>query len=242
MNASMTGNSHVLESLPAYALGSLDGDEARWVSEHLTGCHICRTELHALQDVSSQLAFAAPDAFPSADLRRRFIERIEEIKSTRPQRETFRAPRRLLPLGGLIGALVLFALLASNLFLWQRLNHLEVLSGPLGMRAITLRNTEAAPTASGVVIISADGQEGVLVVDELPMLDADHEYQVWLENGDTTSGAVFPVDETGYRGLRIEAPQSLLLYSSVRVTIEPAGGSESPTGDTVLDGSLFNAK
>ena len=237
----MTDNPHVLESLSAYALSSLDEDEARQVSEHLTGCHMCRTELHAFQSVASQVALAAPEAIPSENLRRRFVERIGEIKSTRRQREEFRAPRRLIPIGGLIGALLIFVLLASNLLLWQRLNNLEVLSGPLGMRAITLQNTEAAPSASGFVVISSDGLEGALVVDELPPLEANYEYQLWLEkNGSITSGAVFPVDETGYRGLRIEAPQSLLSYSSVRITIEPVGGSGSPTGDTVLNGSLFN--
>ena len=236
----MTGNSHILESLPAYVLGSLDESEARLVAEHLAGCHLCRTELHAFQDTADQLALAAPPALPSEDLKRRFVERMEEIKSSRPNRENVRSSRRLVPIGGLIAALLIFALLTSNLILWQRFNNLEVLAGPLGMRAITLQNTEAAPAASGFVIISSDGLEGVLVVDELPMLDADHEYQLWLEDGDTTSGAVFLVDESGYRGLRIEAQQSLLLYSSVRITVEPAGGSASPTGETVLDGSLFN--
>jgi hypothetical protein len=198
-------------------------------------------ELNAFQNVANQVALAAPEAIPSENLRRRFVDRIGEIKSTRRQREAVRAPRRLIPMGGLIGALLIFVLLASNLLLWQRLNNLEVLSGPLGMRAITLQNTESAPAASGFVIVSSDGLEGVLVVDELPTLEANYEYQLWLEkNGNITSGAVFPVDETGYRGLRIEAPQSLLSYSSVRITIEPVGGSDSPTGDTVLNGSLFN--
>ena len=232
---------HVLESLPAYALGSLDEAEARLVAEHLTGCHICRTELSAFQNVANQLAFAAPNAAPSQDLKRRFIERIQEIKSTLPKPESHRVSKRLIPIGGMVGMLLIFVLLVSSLVFWQRLNHLEVLAGPMGMRAITLQNTDAAPNASGFVVISADGQEGVLVVDELPPLDAQHEYQLWLvRNGSTTSGAVFPVDESGYRGMRIEAPQTLLLYSSVLVTIEPTGGSAEPTGTQVLVGSLFN--
>jgi len=116
-----------------------------------------------------------------------------------------------------------------------------VLAGPLGMRAIALQNTDAAPAASGFVIVSADGEDGVLVVDELPKLDAQREYQLWLvRNGSTTSGAVFSVDESGYRGMRIEAPQSLLTYSSVLVTIEPVGGSVEPYGEHILAGSLFN--
>ena len=237
----MSEDIHVLESLPAYALGSLDEAEERLVAAHLIGCHMCRAELNAYQGVANQLAFAAPDTFPSQDLKRRFIARIQEIKSTQPQPERVGSIRRFVPVGGMIGVFLILALVVSNLVLWQRLNHLEVLAGPLGMRAIALQNTDSAPDSSGFVIISADGQDGVLVVDELPPLDAQHEYQLWLvQNGNHTSGAVFPVDESGYRGMRIEAPQTLLNYSSVLVTIEPAGGSDNPTGHTVLDGSLFN--
>ena len=237
----MTDDVHVLESLPAFALGGLDATETRQVTEHLAGCHICRTELRAFQNAANQLAFAASDMLPSENLKSRLMERIQGIKSNGPSRERSWVPGRFIPVGGLIGLLLLLVLLASNLMLWQRLNHLEVLTGPLGMRAITLQNTEAAPNASGFVIISSDGENGVLVVDELPQMDEQYEYQLWLErSGSITSGAVFPVDESGYRGMRIGAPETLLLYSSVRVTIEPAGGSEKPTGDTVLDGSLFN--
>jgi anti-sigma-K factor RskA len=40
--------------------------------------------------------------------------------------------------------------------------------------------------------------------------------------------------------MRIEAPESLLTYAGVIVTVEPAGGSPEPTGEQVLTGSLFN--
>jgi anti-sigma-K factor RskA len=129
----------------------------------------------------------------------------------------------------------------SNLLLWQRLDNLEVLSGPLGMRAIALQNTGAAADASGFLVVSSDGQNGVLVVDDLPTLDPEHEYQLWLERGDeSTSGAVFSVGEDGYRGVRIAAAESLLTYSGARITIEPAGGSAVPAGEEVMGGSLFN--
>jgi len=237
----MIEDMHILELLPAYALGSLDKAEARLVAEHLAGCHLCRAELGAYQNVANQLALAAPDTIPSQNLKGRLIERIQDLKSARLQPERIKSARRFIPVGGMIGGLLILVLVVSNLALWQRLNHLEVLSGPLGMRAIVLQNTNSAPQASGFVIMSVDGQEGVLVVDELPTLDVQHEYQLWLvRNGNHTNGGVFPVDEHGYRGLRIEAPQTLLDYSAVRVTIEPAGGSNNPTGDTVLAGSLFN--
>lgn len=232
---------HVLASLPAYALGSLDAAEARLVADHLAGCLICRSELQAFQEVAGQIALTAPQAELSGDLKPRLMERIQSSGPGRSRTARWHFAGRLLPVGGAVGLALIVTLAVSNLLLWQRLDQLEVLAGPLGMRAIALQNTDAAPTASGFVVISADGQNGVLVVDELPVLGEESEYQLWLmHNGTNTSGAVFSVDESGYRGMRIESPQSLLVYSSVRVTIEPVGGSVEPNGEQVLAGSLFN--
>lgn len=242
----MTEEPHVLELLPAYALDSLEEAEKHNVDEHLTGCYLCRAELRAYQDVAEQIALLAPVTFPSVDLQSRLAERIQRLKPARASsayRHSTRPPlfRRLMPVGAIVGLVLIVGLALSNLVLWQRLNDLEVLAGPLGMRAVTLQNTHAAPQASAFVIISSDGENGVLVVDELPELESGREYQLWLVRGEeTVSGAVFSVDETGYRGLRIEAPDSLLNYSAVRVTIEPEGGSLQPKGAEVLNGSLFN--
>ena len=232
---------HVLESLPAYALGSLDASEAKMVAQHLAGCHICRSELQVFQEVAGQIALTAPQTELSGDLKPRLMERIHSLNQRQSRPERWRFTRQLIPIGAMVGLVLIATLAVSNLLLWNRLNQLEVLAGPLGMRAIALQNTDAAPTASGFVVIGADGDNGVLVVDELPALDSQREYQLWLvRNGSNTSGAVFSVDESGYRGMRIESPQSLLLYSSVLVTIEPVGGSVEPHGEQVLAGSLFN--
>lgn len=238
----MTNDTHVFELLPAYVLGSLDAEEARSVREHLTGCYLCRQELDAFQGVADELAWSVSGASPASDLSSRLMERIQSLQSERAAQTAARRPlKRLLPIGALSGLLLLVLLAVSNILLWQRLNNAEVLTGPMGMRAIALHNTAAAPAASGFVIMGADGRNGVLVVDKMPPLDASHEYQVWLERySSNTAGSTFSVDEHGYRGIRLEAPESLLSYSTLFVTIEPAGGSPNPTGAEVLSGSLFN--
>jgi anti-sigma-K factor RskA len=237
----MLADTHVIDSLPAYALGCLDEAEARMVSEHLAGCHLCRTELSAFEAIADGLALAVPEAVPPADLKQRLVERMRGLNPARPQPVRGSFLRRLLPLGGIVSLLLILALTFATVLLWQRINHLEVVTGPQGMRAIALQSSDLAPQASGFVIIGADGRNGVLVVDQMPPLEAGHEYQLWLvQDGQSTSGAVFAVDESGYRGVRIAAAESLLEYASVRVTIEPAGGSAAPTGEQVLGGSLFN--
>jgi anti-sigma factor RsiW len=148
----MTQTDHVLESLSAYALGSLDEDEARQVAEHVSGCHICRAELKVFQQIAGQLLLAVPDALPPAELKPRLMERIQRLSPKRAPSASRLFPRRLLPVGAVAGLLLIIALAVSNLLMWQRINNLEFLAGPLGMRAIALHNTDAAPGASGFVI------------------------------------------------------------------------------------------
>jgi len=237
----MADDGHVLELLPAYALDSLEQAEARRVADHLAGCTICRRELSAYQQASADLAFTAPEAVPSAELKARLMGRIQASSPVRSRAAGRRFPSRLIPLGGMIALILIVGLALSTLLLWYRLDRLEVLAGPRGMRAISLQNTNAAPEASGFVIIGADGLNGALVVDRLPPLDPGREYQLWLvRDGINTSAAVFSVDESGYRGVRIQAPETLFAYSAVRVTLEPSGGSPAATGLEVLGGPLFN--
>jgi anti-sigma-K factor RskA len=235
---------HVLDSLPAYAIGSLDGDEVRRVEEHLSSCWICRDESNSFQTVADELSFAAPPAVPSPDLKERLMQRVQAARPReRPPEQASKRPwlPRLLPVWGLASLCLLIGLAGSNLVLWQRLNQLQVGTTSLGMRAVPLSAPVTGSTATGFVLISADGEDGALIVDGLPPLEGDQEYQLWLiRDGQRTSGAVFSTDENNYGGMRIRAPRSLLDYSAVGITVEPKGGSQQPTGTQVLGGPLFN--
>ncbi|MGQ0602918.1 MAG: anti-sigma factor domain-containing protein [Anaerolineales bacterium] len=245
----MSDDAHVFDFLPAYALSCLDDAEAHQVGEHLTGCLICRTELRAFQTIADQLALLAPGVASPANLKPRLLERI---RTTRPTVQVESPParraampralmRRLLPAWGWISFVLILALSAANLLLWQRVNRLEIATAPGGMRAIPLNATDTAPSASGFVIVGVEGRSGALVVDQLPPLSPEWQYQLWLLRDDQkTSGAIFSTDESGYRGVRIEAPSSLFEYAAVDITIEPVGGSPQPTGAQVLSGPLFN--
>jgi anti-sigma-K factor RskA len=107
------------------------------------------------------------------------------------------------------------------------------------MRVVALAGTEAAPAATGTIVISGDGEYGTLVVDGLPPLDAARQYQLWLiEDGQRTSGGVFSVSSEGYGAMEIASPEPLSRYSAFGITVEPAGGSPGPTGDKVLGSAL----
>jgi anti-sigma-K factor RskA len=240
----MSDDAHVLDLLPAYAIGGLDADEARIVEEHLLSCWICRAESAVFQDVVGQLSLALPAAVPPPDLKDRLLQRVQTARPQQPipvARSARSWLERLLPVWGLASFALIILLAVFSLALWQRLNHLEFLTSPGGMRAVPLSSPDAASRATGFIVISADGDEGAIVVDGLPPLGESLQYQVWLiRDGQRTSGAVFSTDEKSYGGTRIKVSGSLLEYSAVGITIEPFGGSPQPTGEKVLGGALFN--
>jgi anti-sigma-K factor RskA len=194
--------------------------------------------------VAEQLSFAAPIAAPSPDLKERLMQRVRTAPAEqRAPVQTAKRPwlERLLPVWGLASLCLLIGLAGSNLVLWQRLSQLQIGTTSLGMRAVPLSAPVTGSTATGFVLISADGEDGALIVDGLPPLKEGQEYQLWLiRDGQRISGAVFSTDENNYGGTRIRAPRSLLDYSAVGITIEPEGGSPAPTGTQVLGGPLFN--
>ena len=62
-----------------YALGALEGDEAREFEEHLTaGCEACAAELRDFETVAGDLGLAALEAEPPASARARLLALISE--------------------------------------------------------------------------------------------------------------------------------------------------------------------
>ncbi|GAB4442304.1 MAG: anti-sigma factor [Anaerolineae bacterium] len=223
------------ENLPEYALGSLNDDLAVAVSEHVAGCAACRSELLLWQAVADQLALAAPPGDPPPALEQRLMRQIAPpIRAAAPKRSDWLAwLRRTSPLWAAAAMLLLAVLGVNNLNLRQQVLEHQQHTAP--MAAIPMYGASAEDPASGVVVVSADGEYGTLVVQHLPELPDHQVYQLWLiENGQRTNGGTFKVDEHGYTALEIESPQDLVLYDAFGVTVEPAGGSPGPTGPKVL--------
>jgi anti-sigma-K factor RskA len=71
----------------------------------------------------------------------------------------------------------------------------------------------------------------------LPELANDQTYQAWLIQPDgsrVSAGGFLPQEEESYTTQPIYSKQDLSTFVGVGVTIEPAGGSEQPTGPRIL--------
>lgn len=242
----MKPESHATDQIAAYALNILDAAEAAEVEAHLQNCASCRAELQAYEALVGELAGALPQVAPLPDLKDQLLQEINNPdESAVPTQRTsptakpqtswqshWRTWFQKRPLWQPVLAVVALLLLVNNFQLRQRLNEATT---PANFGTVTLASTEENASATGIIIISTNGEHGTLVVQNLPALPETETYQLWLiKDGQRTNGGVFNVDEDGYRAIWIQAPEPLDSYENFGITIEPAGGSPNPTGDKVL--------
>ena len=107
-------------------------------------------------------------------------------------------------------------------------------------RPVVLRSDKAESQARGILLLKPEEPNAVLIVQDLPPLQRDRAYQLWLAWGDRQrdDGGVFRVDEQGFGLIRITAPRPFTAYQRVGITEEPAGGSPGPTSPRVIGAPL----
>lgn len=242
----MEKESHLLDLVPAYALGCLDGEESRAVEAHMESCIECQSALLDYQELVGQMAYSVPQIDPPPGVKASLMAQVQSGQQTTPAtlphkswwERLWDAMPRLTPAWLGASLVVIGFLVVSNLFLWNQVRDLRA-AREQQMVVVALNGTGVAPESSGKIVISRDGQYGTLIVDQLPVLDESQQYQLWLiKDEQRTSGGVFSVSDHGYGSLEIWSPQPLGSYDSFGITIEPFGGSPGPTGDKVLGGDL----
>ena len=104
------------------------------------------------------------------------------------------------------------------------------------MHPVILRSGKVESQARGVLLFKPEESHAVLIVQDLPPLQPDRAYQLWLGWGDRQrdNGGVFRVDKQGFGLMRVTVPRPFTAYQRVGITEEPAGGSPGPTSARVI--------
>jgi anti-sigma-K factor RskA len=227
------------ENLPAYALGALDVDEAAALETHLQSCESCRTELEQYRAVSDSLLTAMPARLPSAALRKR-------LQSQLPSAQKQARPRLAWSFSQWAIGAALALLLLMNLFSFMQMRTIQsqqasllqqIKTNQFALSMLAYPSTQAFPidgqNLSGSVLVDHERNTVALVMWNLPELSDEQAYQVWLiePNGHRISAGLFrPQADVAYTTQPVYAKPDLSQFVGVGVTIEPAGGSEQPTG------------
>jgi len=142
--------------------------------------------------------------------------------------------RPIAPAWSVASAVLIVLLIINSVISWQRIDSLERSFSARDFQVVALNDTSAVPKATGQIVISRDGEFGALTVANLPVLEPEYTYQVWLiDNGQEISGGTFTVNQRGYGMLTITSSVPLF-ECDITITIEPFQGSAEPTGETVL--------
>jgi len=240
----MTHDEHTpyRENIPAYAIGALDADESAALELHLANCASCQTELAEYRSLSASLLTAVPPKQPPAALRKHLQNRLPTAQKPKQPRWNF----SLTPALGL-AVLVLFIL---NLFSLVQLRQLQAQQASLLSRvedaqlALAFLSSPSVQAFSfegergtGVLLLDKERNQAVLIARDLPPLAENQTYQIWLiapDNGRVSLGIFRPESGQNLTTQALFPSQPFANYVGIGVTIEPAGGSDYPTGERMF--------
>ena len=127
---------------------------------------------------------------------------------------------------------------AGNIIQWQQAATARRTASVPGLSLIVLVGVDTGVGAYGTVVLDRQDNGGVLAVRGLRRLDPSQTYQLWLyKESEQRSGGTFAVSTDGYGNLLLEVPKDFEGFTSVGITIEPAGGSLMPSGMLVAKGA-----
>jgi anti-sigma-K factor RskA len=226
------------EDLAAYALGALDRDEQGELERHVEGCEQCRERVEWLRPAVDLLPASVEQRTPPDSLRASLMETVTAEADAAPASE----PE------------------SRRVAWWESLRTL-VLRPAVGMAALIvltvgvaggylLRGTDTVETGSQVVkaepigdavavsaTLERTGDSAILNVQELPAIDRDEVYEVWVQRaGVLEPRGTFVLESDGTATAAVPGP--LEGGEKVFVSREPRGGSRQPTTRPLLEAPL----
>ena len=234
------------ENIPAYALGTLDAEELAALEAHLQTCETCQAELAEYRAISESLLTAIPPQLPSIALRKRLQSRLPSA-----QKQSSR-PRFTWSISQLVMGMALVLLLFISAFSFLQMRAIQnqqaslqqqLRTNQFALSILAYPGTQSIPipgesgSLSGSVLLDREQNTIALVMWRLPELSQDQTYQIWLiePDGHRVSAGLFrPQPDASYTTQPVFAKPGISNFTGVGVTIEPAGGSDQPTGPRVF--------
>lgn len=211
------------EDLAAYMLGALEPEEAATLERHLDGCERCREEMRWLEPAVHSLPESVERQEPPKQLRQSLMAEVRN--DARPEERPARVRSRRWFLKPAVGFAVVALLVAGVV-------GYEVGKDDSG-------GGEAASTVvrqvNGMTVkMIQEGDGGKLELAGVPQPPEGKVFEAWVERDGEVEAvpALIVPDRHGHAETTIADMSGV---KTVMVTVEPRGGSETPTGETVME-------
>lgn len=228
----MSTDLHVLSG--AYALDALSPEEAEQFRSHLQECSVCNQEVRELREAAARMA-AVETVTPPDALKERVLAAADRTAQLPPRVTRLGSGdrRRWVPrLAAAAAAVVVAAGAGLGIATLTGDDDAATLqAGVVRVFEAEDANHAEVDTSHGAVRVATSPGRGEMAVDtsDLQPLDAEHVYQLWsIADGTPVSVGVLADPD---QGASMEMPDS---GTQVAITVEPAGGSEQPTTDPIV--------
>jgi anti-sigma-K factor RskA len=214
------------------AVGALEASDRDLMERHLVSCEACKHAAAEYADLASLLPAALEVVPPPARLRRRLMAQVYAESTASARSPWWRRLVATIPASRTFTAVGAVAVVAAIV---------------LGIYAVAGRNTSPAPvaytvsgtTATGTLAVDTARAVAVLTVKGLAALPSSEAYEVWLiPPQGSPKGVAFLSPGLGGGPWTAVVRGSLAGYKSIAATVEPAGGSSTPSNTEVLSGQL----
>lgn len=229
----MTSDLHHLAA--AYALDALDERERTEFEAHYPACDICRDEVEQFRETAGLLAGASVVTPPSS-LKESVLGEISRNRQLSPidtaerDRRGHRFSSRFSSSSLLASAAAIVALVVGAALMVSLRDGRSPVEEVLAAPDAVVTTLEVTPDGSGgtfQVVWSAERDRVAVLGNDLPDPGPDRVYELWAIVGDTPVPAgLFDPDDGS---LRAAAAIDDVDAAAWGVTIEPDGGSPSPT-------------
>jgi anti-sigma-K factor RskA len=222
---------HVDELIAGHALHALAPEDEERVALHVAECERCRTQLREAEAIAASLAYAVPAIEPPPDLRDRILGAVEPVVEApaatavapRPQRRSVWWPRFAAVAVPVLAAAVV-GLVVWNISLR---NDLSALRDPL------YRGTAGNLHGVGNVVVQPGGRTTLYA--DVARAPAGKTYEAWVIRGKVALPAgLFEGGGTA----RLVLTRPARRGDVIAVTVEPAGGTKTPSGKAIAHGTV----
>ncbi|MGH3334527.1 MAG: anti-sigma factor [Nocardioides sp.] len=214
----------------AYAVDALDDIERAQFERHLAQCAECRAEVESLRSTAALLAETTATA-PPESLRERVLADITTVRPLPPSVETQATPRRRFRLAPLAAAAALIAAVGTGVIVTQpwaddaTQTQLSAVDRVLQAEDAE-RYTQSIDGSQATLVRSPSLNKAVLVTKDMAPPPEGKVYELWLDHegkGFVPAGLM----SGGRQEVLFEGDPAAALGAGI--TIEPEGGSETPS-------------
>jgi anti-sigma-K factor RskA len=223
----------------AYAIDALDDLERAQFERHLAECPECQAEVASLREASALLAETASGPAPDA-LREKVLAGISTVRPLPPVVPPAVTPgrRRFRPVA-LVAAAAAVVALGAGVVVWQPWDDTTTQQSPT-LSAVDQvlqaddaeEYTQEFPDGSKATLTRSKSlNKAVIVTSDMAPPPEGKVYELWLDHegiGMVPAG-LMPAKADAV--VLLEGDPATAIGAGI--TVEPAGGSEEPTGETV---------